>query len=65
MAGGAGKRINEDLDRDMITCHIYKCTVYAYHSSEYVKYMGTPKRLREVEEEIDGGSEDIQIINDL
>ena len=44
-----------DLDRDLIRPLIPEGGVYAYHSTEYVKDMGTPERYRSVEEELAAG----------
>lgn len=41
-----------DLEKDLIAGQIMKDTVYAYRSTEYVKDMGTPDRLRAVSEDI-------------
>lgn len=44
-----------DLDRDVLKPHIGSGRIYAYDTPEYIKDMGTPERLREVEEDIRSG----------
>lgn len=44
-----------DLDRDVLKPHIGSGRIYAYDTPEYIKDMGTPERLREVEEDILSG----------
>lgn len=44
-----------DLDRDFLKPLIPSGTLYAYSSPEYVKDMGTPDRMREVENDIRTG----------
>lgn len=44
-----------DLERDMITRQICSGTVYAYRSTEYVRDMGTPDRLKAVTEDVKNG----------
>lgn len=46
------KRERKDLDRDILPDLIQEETLYAYDSPEYVKDMGTPKRLLEVEADL-------------
>lgn len=44
-----------DLDRDVLKPLISFGELYAYYSPEYVKDMGTPERLKEVEKDIERG----------
>lgn len=44
-----------DLDRDILKPSIPAGKIYAYRSPEYVKDMGTPERIREVERDIESG----------
>ena len=44
-----------DLDRDLLKPSIPGGRIYAYRSPEYVKDMGTPERIREVERDIETG----------
>lgn len=44
-----------DLDRDVLKPLILKKKLYAYDSSEYVKDMGTPDRLIQVDKDIQSG----------
>ncbi len=44
-----------DLDRDILRPSIPAGKIYAYRSPEYVKDMGTPERIREVERDIETG----------
>lgn len=44
-----------DLDRDVLRPAIPSGKLYAYHSPEYVKDMGTPERIREVERDLQTG----------
>ncbi|MDR0221444.1 MAG: HAD-IIIA family hydrolase [Lachnospiraceae bacterium] len=44
-----------DLEHDIITARLDDSKVYAYRSSEYVKDMGTPERLAQVENDIKSG----------
>lgn len=44
-----------DLDRDVLKPHIGSGRIYAYDTPEYIKDMGTPERLREVEEDMRSG----------
>lgn len=44
-----------DLDRDVLKPLMTRKELYAYHSSEYVKDMGTPDRLMQVCEDIQSG----------
>lgn len=44
-----------DLDRDILKPSIPSGKIYAYHSPEYVKDMGTPERIREVERDVQSG----------
>lgn len=44
-----------DLDRDLLKPMILSKTVFAYSSPEYVKDMGTPERIREVEQDLQTG----------
>lgn len=37
-----------DLEKELIIPLINTCTIYAYHSTEYVKDIGTPDRLKKV-----------------
>ncbi len=45
-----------DLDKDIIRPLIEKGEVYALHSTEYVKDMGTPERYKAVSEDIKSGT---------
>ena len=51
----AGKPVKRDLDHDLIIPRLAGGKVYAYRSTEYVKDMGTPERLRAVERDINNG----------
>jgi D-glycero-D-manno-heptose 1,7-bisphosphate phosphatase len=51
---GDPKRL--DLEQDIILPAIPKGNIYAYRSTEYIKDMGTPKRLEEVERNIKNGA---------
>ena len=58
-SGGAlpvGETVKRDLDHDLIIPRLGGGKVYAYRSTEYVKDMGTPERLRSVEFDIDSGA---------
>lgn len=44
-----------DLDRDVLKPSLSSGHIYAYDTSEYIKDMGTPDRLREVEHDIISG----------
>lgn len=44
-----------DLEKTLIAEQIEKGTVYAYKSTEYVKDMGTPERLKAVSEDVKNG----------
>ncbi len=44
-----------DLDRELLKPLIPSGKIYAYRSPEYVKDMGTPERIREVEKDIQTG----------
>lgn len=41
-----------DLEKDIITQMIETGKIYAYHSTEYVKDIGTPERLKKAEQDI-------------
>lgn len=41
-----------DLEKDIITRMIGTVKIYAYHSTEYVKDIGTPERLQKAEQDI-------------
>lgn len=41
-----------DLDRDLLKPALSSGRIYAYRSPEYVKDMGTPERMREVEQDL-------------
>lgn len=41
-----------DLDRDLLKPALSSGSIYAYRSPEYVKDMGTPERMREVEQDL-------------
>lgn len=45
-----------DLDRDVLKPHVISGRIFAYDTPEYIKDMGTPDRLAEVEEDILKGS---------
>lgn len=45
-----------DLDKDVILPQIAKRAVYAYHSTEYVKDMGTPERYEAVAADLQNGT---------
>ncbi|MDO4438870.1 MAG: HAD-IIIA family hydrolase [Eubacteriales bacterium] len=45
-----------DLDKDVIRPLISEGKVYAYHSTEYVKDMGTPDRYAQVENDLKNGT---------
>ena len=44
-----------DLDRDVLKPAIESGKIYAYETSEYIKDMGTPERLVEVENDLLSG----------
>jgi D,D-heptose 1,7-bisphosphate phosphatase len=44
-----------DLDRDILKPALQSNRIYAYKTPEYIKDMGTPERLREVEKDITSG----------
>lgn len=44
-----------DLDRDVLKPAISSGKIYAYETSEYIKDMGTPERLKEVEDDLLSG----------
>jgi D-glycero-D-manno-heptose 1,7-bisphosphate phosphatase len=44
-----------DLDRDVLRPNVDACRIFAYKSYEYVKDMGTPQRLSEVERDLAAG----------
>lgn len=44
-----------DLEKDLISSHIVRGEVYAYHTTEYLKDMGTMDRLQETEKHIKTG----------
>lgn len=44
-----------DLDRDVLKPAISSGRIYAYETSEYIKDMGTPDRLKEVESDLTSG----------
>lgn len=44
-----------DLDRDVLKANIKSGRIYAYDTPEYIKDMGTPDRLNEVEEDLCNG----------
>lgn len=44
-----------DLDRDILTPMIEKGEVFAYKTPEYIKDMGTPERLKQVENDFKNG----------
>lgn len=44
-----------DLDRDLLKPLIPSGTIYAYRSPEYVKDMGTPERINQVEKDFQSG----------
>lgn len=44
-----------DLDRDILKPAIENGKIFAYHTTEYIKDMGTPDRLEEVESDIKSG----------
>ena len=46
------KRAPMDLDRDVLMPNVEGGRIFAYRSCEYVKDMGTPQRLREVERDL-------------
>lgn len=50
---GSAEKI--DLEKHIIADQIPKGTVYAYRSTEYIKDMGTPKRLHSVTEDVKNG----------
>jgi len=50
-----GEATRLDLERDVIAPMLADKSVFAYRSAEYVKDMGTPQRLREVEMDIRSG----------
>ena len=49
------KPVKTDFEKQLIAEHIANGAVYAYHSSEYVKDMGTPERLDAVYADIKNG----------
>ena len=49
------KKQRIDLDRDILQPGIKRKRIYAYDSPEYVKDMGTPERLRQVERDMEDG----------
>ena len=49
------KNAKVDLDRDILKPNISKKKIFAYDSPEYVKDMGTPERLRQVESDFKAG----------
>lgn len=51
------KQVQEkiDLDRDILKPNIVSGRVYAYHTPEYIKDMGTPERYYQVEKDIKSG----------
>jgi D-glycero-D-manno-heptose 1,7-bisphosphate phosphatase len=51
----SGAVVKRDLEHDIIIPLLASGKVYAYRSSEYVKDMGTPARLAQVEEDIKSG----------
>ena len=53
--GNMGFEGRWDLDRDLLKKNIVTERIYVYESSEYVKDMGTPERLLEVEGDIKKG----------
>jgi histidinol-phosphate phosphatase family protein len=44
-----------DLDRDVLKPNIQSGHIFAYHTTEYIKDMGTPERFYEVERDIKSG----------
>lgn len=44
-----------DLDRDMLKPNITSGKIFAYHTTEYIKDMGTPERFHEVERDLLSG----------
>ena len=50
-----GAPAKTDLELDLVRPKIMSGKVYAYRSAEYVKDMGTPERLRAVENDIESG----------
>jgi D,D-heptose 1,7-bisphosphate phosphatase len=44
-----------DLDRDVLKPHISSGKIFAYHTPEYIKDMGTPERFYETERDIRNG----------
>ena len=50
-----GDATKQDLDHDLIIPRLASDKVYAYRSTEYVKDMGTPERLSQVERDINSG----------
>lgn len=50
-----GKAIKCDMEHDLIVPKIAGGKVYAYRSTEYLKDMGTPERLRDVRRDIETG----------
>lgn len=44
-----------DLDRDVLKPHISTGKIFAYHTPEYIKDMGTPERFYETERDIQNG----------
>lgn len=51
-----GETVKRDLDHNLIIPRLAEGKVYAYRSTEYVKDMGMPERLRNVELDIDSGA---------
>jgi D-glycero-D-manno-heptose 1,7-bisphosphate phosphatase len=51
----SGEAVKRDLEQDIIIRKLNNGKVYAYHSTEYVKDMGTPERLSQVERDIESG----------
>ncbi len=47
--------VKTDLDRDILRPSIPSGRIYAYRSPEYVKDMGTPERIQEVERDLETG----------
>ncbi|MCL2078868.1 MAG: HAD-IIIA family hydrolase [Oscillospiraceae bacterium] len=50
-----GKPTRIDMEHELIAPLLPGGNVYAYRSTEYIKDMGTPKRLAEVEKDIESG----------
>jgi D-glycero-D-manno-heptose 1,7-bisphosphate phosphatase len=51
----SGEAVRRDLEHDIIIRKLNDGKVYAYRSTEYVKDMGTPERLSQVERDIESG----------